>query len=231
MIGVGKRWGIGRDKSLQNAFTGDMSPDNIFRTLHRLIVSEAEKFGPILSPKGNRKLSSAINEVAPGEHIYLASGTYHIGNFITIDKSVKITGIGRVVIVSAGEAFNITGSDVCIKNLEFVQRPDPASVSAVSSIVLLRGNRCRVEDCLFNEKQAYGISGTGDQAAIVGCRFTGHASHTAANSDIYFYDSASEGIVAGVTRSQTRSYTLSYKTGTDMSESANGPSSVIEVRP
>lgn len=232
MIGVGKRWGVGKDRTTAQSLTGDQTPDNLFRTIHRMVVSEVEKLGPTISPKGNRKLSGVINEVVAGEHIYLAAGTYYIKNPVSISKSLRITGIGRVIIVSEGEALSIKSNNVIIKNIEFVQRPDPASVSAFSCVINVRGSKCRIENCLFNEKQAYGIVVTGDQCAVIGCRFESHASQIAANSDVYFGDSASDGLVAGNIRSKTiRSYALSYKTGTDMSQSVNGPASAIEVRP
>jgi len=229
MIGVGNRWGVGRNRG--NPFSGDMSEGNIFRTLHRMLVLEADKRGPVASLFGTRKLPGVLSEAAPGEHIYLAAGVYAISNAITIDKSIRITGLGRVKIMSEGTAFNITGDNVTIRNIEFLQRPVPATVGVLSNTISVSGSKCRIDQCIFDERQAYGIYVTGDQCAVVGCRFAGYASHTAANADIYYSDSADEGIVAANTRSKTaRTFTLSYKAGTDMSESANGPASTIEIR-
>ncbi|MBC7129471.1 MAG: hypothetical protein H5T45_07090 [Thermoplasmatales archaeon] len=94
-------------------------------------------------------IQSAINSAKEGDTIFIKEGVYREN--IVVDKSLKIYGIGRVVIDGCGKtAIKIKGDFVSISNIEFFNSSD--------AIILFEGENCSIEKSKIYRGR-YGIVG------------------------------------------------------------------------
>ena len=180
----------------------------------------------IIHPWQSMYLEAIVAALPAHGYLVMTEGIYELASAVDIDKA-SIIGAGKVALNSTGAAMTVSGSNVMLVGLWFEQMNEDNDRSLTVS-----GDNCGIKTCVFSGPQDYGVVVTGDDVAVCGCRFLGNSAHSGAgDADIYYETTASNGIVSCTMRSGSRQYTLDYKTGTSMSEAANGPTAVINVRP
>lgn len=209
-------------------FTGDARTDEAIRYVLAAVNGLQSEVGIYMTPEHD--LEAVVGAVAEGETILLLPGTYYFSGQPTIDKRCTLVGAGRAIIKFHDDWLEVSASDVVLRNLEF-QRQDTRANSS-SRFVRLTGDRCRVDGCLFDSGASQTVRVDGDYCAVTDCKFLPNSERAAGDADVYYADGATYGIVAGNQWSTTAAtYVLDYKTATNMSEAANGPAAIINVRP
>jgi hypothetical protein len=197
--------------------------DHSLRQMKEDLNERYQRRGVEVSPLDS--LAGAVRAAITGEVIRLLPGEYRLPNALTLDKEVTIEAIGRVRITCDGNAFNITGAYVTLRGLHFKQTGTTATET-----LDIQASHCSIEACTFEGAQQNAVLIDADYCRVMMCRFVDDISH-GVFADIYYDDGADYGIAVGNKWSSTRTYVLSYMTGTNLSEAANGPAATIDVRP
>lgn len=173
-----------------------------------------------------RALSGLIKGARAGAVIRLEPGFYEFKSGLDIDTDdITLIADGRVRFRGSGTVVTLTGERCALVGIEIETTSDDPAVAVV-------GSHCSLDRCRLTGPASQGVNVDADYCAIRNCSFMDDATHAGlADNDIYYEDRAAYGIVSGNKWSSTREYVLSYKTGDNMSEAANGPATIIDVRP
>ena len=219
--------------------------DDFINAVNKSFEDSEMSKGPYATPGKAYLLQSKINALEPNESITLTPGLYKLNAPLLLTRPIRLIGKGRVVVEfdPKGSAIVVASWSGAVPSLRFTHqqtvienicfRPKEWSVSSdlTKPVISLHigSNRTQINDCSFTARRNNVIKTAANQTSVSRCVF--HGGTVSGGSDIYYEDTASRGIVFGNLWSTTRSFVLSYKSGTDMSQAANGPSSIIESRP
>jgi hypothetical protein len=203
--------------------TLDVDVDNSTLGLIDNVNKQFTGMGIQLSPYDS--ILGAITAAVDHEVIRLLPGRYRVRSAITIARPVTIQGIGNVRIVSDEQAFNVTSTRVNINGISFEQIG-----TTETNTVTLGGTFGSVNDCTFIGTQTNAISVTGDNCAVRNCRFVPDTDQSSVSADIYWGDSADNGIALGNMWSTERGYVISYTATSDFTQAANAIAAAIQAR-
>ena len=202
--------------------------------------------GPYITPGSAYLLQSKINTLAEDDAIVIMPGVYTLNKPLRLTRPIRLIGSGRVVIEFDKETSAIivdewtptnsgnkyTPHTTVIKNICFRPKTWSSFSSLTTPVINVRSgaNSTQIMECCFTARRDNVVKvATANQVSVSNCSF--HGGTASGGADIYYEDSALRGIVFGNLWSTTRSHVLSYKTGTNMSEAANGPAAIVQVRP
>lgn len=127
------------------------------------------------------ELKNLISTSVSGSEIKLTKNYTHVSgdgvysSGITIDKKLTIDGNGHTVDASGlGRIFRVTGSNVVLKNINFINGYSSWDVGVG---VYASGSNFKVINSTFKNHVGYGASAlylTGDYANVIGCTFVGN---------------------------------------------------------
>jgi len=203
--------------------TLDVDVDNSTFTLIDNTNKQFAGTGIQLSPYDS--IFGAIVAAVDHEVIRLLPGRYRIRTAIVIDSPVTIEAIGNVRIVSDEQAFDVTSTRVNINGISFEQIG-----TTETNTIALGGTFGAVNNCTFIGTQTNAISVTADNCAVRNCRFIPDAEQSSVAADIYWGDSADNGIALGNMWSTERGYVISYKATSDFTQAANAVAAAIQAR-
>tara|TARA_R100001594_G_scaffold129498_1_gene168129 strand:- start:93 stop:749 length:657 start_codon:yes stop_codon:yes gene_type:complete len=197
----------------------------------------SDAWGPVVSSENSNQLNYIIGGLESSATVILMPGIYFINSTLEITKPCTIRGVGMVKLICNDTVVNIPAEDangddvsnVHFENIWFKNREDDTA-SKTTSCVTLNANTCSLTNCVFEGTVDRSVIVSGDYCAIRMCRTIKDASHPGSGVDFYFNDGATYGIVHGSMWSQSRTHVLSYRAADNMSQAANGPSAVLNVR-
>lgn len=217
---------VGLPTPLQPPPTGSASLDMVLQGLLSDLAAQRRAWGILLRPSDDIRL--AVQSCQAGDTIVLLPGVYTPGGAVTVDKRVRIVGVGALV-QRAGVVMSVTADDAEIIGVQF-ERTDRV---AASPALLLSGAGTIAKDCTVKTASGIGIqvAATADYASVQGCKFLPSSSHVAGDSDVYWSDGATNGTACGNMWSRTAAtFVLDYRAIDNMSEAANGVAGIINVR-
>lgn len=183
----------------------------------------------IITPEDS--LSGAVSAVAPGGTVWLTPGRYWLVDpdspqgYVTLSgENVRLVAPAGAHIVLPSNTLRVAGEGMVLDGLLIEQ------IEAATAIIRVDADFVALHGVVTVGDATYGVEvNSGDTVAVCGCRSRSSATG-GSSSDIYFADAATYGIVACNQRSASRTYALNYKGTSNLTESANGPSGIINVR-
>ena len=181
------------------------------------------QWGPMVTPAQN--LAAALSCLDDDGILLLLPGTYQIRADLTLTRGCKLVGIGAVTLQLAGShRISLQGAHCGLADLR-VACNDPIA----PDVILVAGEHCRLDRLDVATAGDVGVRIAASHCLATGLRFHEQAAPVT-GSDVYVEDAATYATICATSWSTTRTFALSYKGGSNASEAANGPASIIEVR-
>ncbi len=142
--------------------------------------------------KAHPDLAGAIRKAAPGDLLILYPGTY-TGSDIVVDKSVRIRGLGLVILDGKGvkDIMNLKADHIHISGIHFMNSGKSSSRD-YAALKITGAANCLIEHCVFTNTY-FGIHVSGSNKGIIRWnRFDGKAlSETGSGNGIHIWKSDS----------------------------------------
>lgn len=202
--------------------TGSPAVDLALRGVVNDINAALKGIGP------GSPLSGVIKGTRGNAVIVLRAGFYELKAPLVIDTDdVTLVAEGRVRLRGDNTPVVLSGERCALVGIEVESRATELTGVAVS----ITGDHCSLDRCRVTAPCGIGVDVDADYVAIRGCSFMDDSGHAGAGDfDMYFEDGATFGVVCGNKWSATRQFALSYNALDSMSEAANGPAAIIDVR-
>jgi hypothetical protein len=123
----------------------------------------------------------------------------------------------------------LAGDDIEIHGLQAWRTDTVVGGEAIR----VEADACKLAECTIRSASTYGINvvAGADYTCVQCCKFLPDAAHIAGDSDVFFANGATFGVVCGTMWSRTAgTFALDYRALDLMSEAANGDASMINVR-